>query len=130
MLPLVLFPSAGATSLLWIPNVKMLSESFKIYATDNIYDFDRSRHTQVFKTSIDLIIWLDELFNVFEFENNINLMGLSYGGWIASQNAPHSPERFHKVVLIAPAATLFDLPGEWAWCGILSAIPLKIIKKK
>ena len=128
--PLVLLPSAGATSLFWIPNVKMLSESFQIYAIDNIYDFGRSRYTRIFKTPNDLMIWLDDLFSVLQFGNNINLMGLSYGGWMASQYALHSPERLNKVVLIAPAATIFDLPGEWAWRGILSAIPSKIIMKE
>ena len=128
--PLVLLASAGATSLLWIPNVKMLSENFKVYAIDNIYDFGRSVHTQVFKTPDDLMIWIDELFSVLEPGNKINLVGLSYGGWLASQYALHSPAKLHKVVLIAPAATIFDLPGEWAWRGILSAIPIKIIMKK
>ncbi|MBL7075200.1 alpha/beta hydrolase [candidate division KSB1 bacterium] len=128
--PLVLLASGGAPSLIWIPNVKMLSESFKVYAIDNIYDFGRSRHTQVFKTPNDLMIWLDELFGALELGNNINLMGLSYGGWLASQYALHSPEKLQKVVLIAPAATIFDLPSDWAWRGILSAIPIKIIMKK
>ncbi len=128
--PLVLLAGTSATSLLWIPNIKMLSEHFKVYAIDNIYDFGRSRYTQVFKTPDDLMIWLDELFNLLEPGNNINLMGLSYGGWLASQYALHAPARLQKVVLIAPAATIFDLPGEWAWRGILSAIPIKIIMKK
>jgi pimeloyl-ACP methyl ester carboxylesterase len=128
--PLVLLASGGATSLLWIPNVKMLSENFKVYAIDNIYDFGRSRYTRIFKTPDDLMIWLDELFDVLGLKNHINLMGLSYGGWLASQYALHAPERLQKVVLIAPAATIFDLPGEWAWRGILSAIPIKIFMKE
>lgn len=128
--PLILIPSAGATSLLWIPNVEMLADRFKIYAIDNIYDFGRSRNTQPLKTPKDLMIWLDELFDALALENNINLMGLSYGGWITSQYALHAPERLHKVVLIAPAATIIQLPGEWAWRGILSAIPNKFIMKK
>lgn len=128
--PLVLLPSTGSPSLLWIPNIKMLSENFKVYAIDNIYDFGRSRNTQVLKTPNDLMIWLDELFSVLEPGNKINLMGLSYGGWLASQYALHAPERLNKVVLLAPAATIFDLPGEWAWRGILSAIPIKVVMKK
>ena len=128
--PLVLLASAGAPSLLWIPNVEMLSENFKVYAIDNIYDFGRSTYTKVFKTPNDLVIWLDELFSALELGNNTNLMGLSYGGWLASQYALHAPARLQKVILIAPAATIFDLPGEWAWRGILSAIPSKIIMKK
>lgn len=128
--PLVLLPSAGSTTLLWIPNVEMLSEHFKVYAIDNIYDFGRSIHTRVFNTADDLMDWLDELFIALELGEEFNLMGLSYGGWLVSQYALRSPERLNKILLIAPAATLFDLPGEWAWRGILSAIPIKLIMKK
>lgn len=128
--PLALLPSGGSPSLIWIPNMKMLSENFKVYAIDNIYDFGRSRYTQVFTTPDNFMIWLDELFDALEPGNKINLMGLSYGGWIASQYALHAPERLHQVVLIAPVATIMDLPGEWAWRGILSAIPIKILMKK
>jgi pimeloyl-ACP methyl ester carboxylesterase len=84
----------------------------------------------VFKTSDDLMKWLDELFSTLEIGNKINLMGLSYGGWLTSQYALHSPERLQKIVLIAPAATIIDLPGEWAWRGILSAIPHRLFMKK
>ncbi|MEE4311419.1 MAG: alpha/beta hydrolase [candidate division KSB1 bacterium] len=128
--PLVLIPSAGATSLLWTQNVEMLADRFKIYAIDNIYDFGRSRNTRPFETPNDLMLWLDELFDTLALENNINLMGLSYGGWISSQYVLHAPERLHKAVLIAPAATIIQLPGEWAWRGILSAIPNKFIMRK
>lgn len=38
-------------------------------------------------------------------------MGLSYGGWLASQYALHFPERVGKVVLLAPACTV--LPVRW-----------------
>jgi pimeloyl-ACP methyl ester carboxylesterase len=128
--PLVLLPSAGATSLFWIPNIKLLSESYNVYAVDNIYDFGRSVYTRTFKNSDDLINWLDELFMALELGNNVNLMGLSYGGWLTSQYALHFPGRLHKIVLLAPAATIFPLPGEWAWRGILSAIPHRYFIKK
>ena len=128
--PLVLLQSTSATCLFWIPNIKMLSQYFKTYAIDNIYDFGRSRNTQVLKTPNDLMKWLDELFSTLKLNKNINLMGLSYGGWLTSQYALHSPDRLNKIVIIAPAATLFDLPSEWAWRGIISAIPHKIFMKK
>jgi pimeloyl-ACP methyl ester carboxylesterase len=128
--PLVLLPSGGATSLIWIPNIKTLSTQFRVYAIENIYDFGLSVNTQVFKTPDDQMRWLDELFDALELGSDINLMGLSYGGWLASRYALHSPERLRRVILVAPVATIFDLPGEWAWRGILSAIPSKYIMKR
>ena len=128
--PLVLLPSASATSLLWMPNIKALSKSYKVYAVDNIYDFGRSVYTRVFKSPDDLVNWLDELFTALELGDNINLMGLSYGGWMTSQYALHFPNRLDKMVLLAPAATILPLPGEWAWRGILSLIPHRYFMKK
>ncbi len=121
--PLVLLPSAGGTSLLWIPNIQVFSKSYRVYAMDNIYDFGRSVYTQAFKNPDDLVNWLDELFSALEFGDNINLMGLSYGGWLTSQYALRFPNRLDKIVLLAPAATILPLPGEWAWRAILTIIP-------
>jgi pimeloyl-ACP methyl ester carboxylesterase len=128
--PLVLLPSGGATSLIWIPNIKTLSEQFRVYAIENIYDFGLSVNTRAFRAPDDLTDWLDELFDALELGSDINLMGLSYGGWLASRYALHSPERLRGIVLIAPVATIIDLPGEWVWRGILSAIPSKYIMKR
>ncbi len=128
--PLVLLPSAGAPSLIWMPNVEGLSEHFRVYAIDNIYDFGLSVPRRPFETPDDLMNWLDELFDALGLGSDINLMGLSYGGWLTSEYALHSPERLHKAVMVAPVATVIDLPGEWAWRGILSAIPNRYIMKK
>lgn len=96
---------------------------------DNIYDFGRSVYTRAFKSPDDFVNWLDELFSALELGNNINLMGLSYGGWLTSQYALHFPERLDKIVLLAPAATILPLPGEWAWRGILAIIPHRYFLK-
>jgi len=59
---LALLPSASASSLIWIPNIKTLSQSFRVYAIDNISDFGRSINSRVIKNSDDIAGWLDELF--------------------------------------------------------------------
>jgi pimeloyl-ACP methyl ester carboxylesterase len=76
-----------------------------------------------------MVNWLDEVLTVLKLGDHINLMGLSFGGWITSQYALHSPHRLHKVVLAAPVATVLPLPSEWAWRGILSAIPNRSVMK-
>ena len=78
--PLVLLPGGGATSLMWLPNIEALSESYRTYADDNIYDVGLSVYTQAINSPDDLVNWLDELFSALELGDSINLMGLSYGG--------------------------------------------------
>jgi pimeloyl-ACP methyl ester carboxylesterase len=127
---LVLLPSANATSLIWMHNVAGLSESYRVYAVDNIYDVGRSVYTKTLKNADDFVLWLDDLCTVIELGDSINLMGYSHGGWIASQYALKRPERLAKLVLVAPAATICPLPSEWAWRGILSALPHRIFMEK
>jgi hypothetical protein len=88
--PLVLLPGGGANSLLWRFNIKTLSEHFRTYALDNIYDYGRSVYTRAMETPDDLANWLDELFTGLGLEAGINLMGYSYGGWVTSHATPMS----------------------------------------
>lgn len=127
---LVLLPSTSASSLIWLPNIKALSEHYRVYAIDNIYDFGRSINTRNIKSSEDMMNWLDELFTALDLGDSINLMGLSFGGWLTSQYTLDYPNRLNKTVWLAPAATLFEFPADWAWRGILSALPFRYFMKK
>ena len=121
--PLVLLPGGGATSLLWAPNIEALSEHHRTYAVDNIYDFGRSIYTRPVDTPADLVNWCEELLDALELGDNVHLMGLSYGGWLASQCALGFPERLDRVVLVAPAATVGPLTGEFLARSGLCLIP-------
>lgn len=121
--PLVLLPAASSTSLVWNPNIAAFSQSYRVYAVDNIYDFGRSVYKIPFKKTTDYMNWLTELFDELGLKSNINLIGYSYGGWLTCQYAMHAPQRLRKMVLLAPPATLFPLPAAWAWYGITALIP-------
>jgi pimeloyl-ACP methyl ester carboxylesterase len=108
---------------MWFPNIEALSESYRTYAVDNIYDFGRSVFTKRIKTPDDYIQWLDELFDTLGFGNSISLVGLSYGGWITTQYALRFPERIHKIVLLAPAATVLQLQPDFLKRSLVSLIP-------
>ncbi|RPI80018.1 MAG: alpha/beta hydrolase [Desulfobacteraceae bacterium] len=127
---LVLLPGSGCTSLMWLPNIQALSEHFRVFSVDNIYDFGRSVYTRPMKNPEDFAQWLEELFNGLELENNINLGGLSYGGWLTAHYALHRPERLRKIVLLAPAATVLPLPNDWAWRAGSTLIPLRYFFNK
>ena len=123
--PLVLLHGGGGNSLQWIPNIEALSKSYKVYAADNIYDLGLSIYTQRIKRPDDFVKWLDELFNGLGLGNNINIMGLSYGGWLTSLYALHFPERLGKFVMLAPAGTVLPLRLEWIIRAVFCWIPLR-----
>ena len=129
--PLVLLPGFSGNSLMWIPNIEALSESYRTYALDNIYDNGRSVYTKPITSSDDFVKWLDELFNALEFGDNINLMGLSYGGWLTSLYALHYPNRLSKIVLLAPAATVLPLRLSFYIYGFpVFLLPLRYFSKR
>ncbi len=127
--PLVLLHGAGGDSLQWIPNIKALARSYRIYAVDNIYDYGLSIYKQPLRSPADYVNWLDELFNGLELGNHIKLMGLSYGGWLASQYALRFPDRLDKIVLLAPAGTVLPLRFEWIIRAVFCFVPHRFFTK-
>ena len=90
---LVLMHGVGGNSLQWMPNVESLSKHFRVYAVDNVYDNGRSIHSKVMTNANDYVNWLNELYDQLELHDRINMVGLSYGGWITAQYALKSSNR-------------------------------------
>jgi pimeloyl-ACP methyl ester carboxylesterase len=103
--PLVLLSGDSKNSLAWIPQVQALSENYRVYAVDNIYDNGRSIYSRPIEKPEDYVQWLDELFIELGLEN-INLVGFSYGGWQATLYALVRPERLNKLVLISSVGVI------------------------
>jgi pimeloyl-ACP methyl ester carboxylesterase len=107
--PLVLLPGSRDNSLTWFPNIASFSAHYRTYALDSIYDVGLSISHRKIKKADDLVNWLDEVLAVLVPEGSIRLVGLSYGGWLASQYALRFPHRVQKLGLLAPAATLLPV---------------------
>jgi pimeloyl-ACP methyl ester carboxylesterase len=127
---LVLLPGSQGTSLTWIPNIAALSAHYRTFALDAIYDFGLSVSHRKIKKPDDLIAWLHEVLTVIAPESSVNLLGLSYGGWLVSQYALHFPKRVHKVVLLDPAATVLPVSFSLIFRALLSVIPLPGFRKQ
>jgi pimeloyl-ACP methyl ester carboxylesterase len=114
--PLVLLPGAGTNSLQWLFNIEALSEHYRTYAVDSLIhmgDVGRSIFTRPITCGDDVVKCLNDLFDGLGLEDNINLLGGSYGGWSASQFALHASDRLNKVVLIAPAGMVLPFRGAY-----------------
>jgi pimeloyl-ACP methyl ester carboxylesterase len=128
--PLVLLSGLGSNSLMWIPNIEALSMHFRTYAVDNIYDCGRSVYTRACENAEDFVSWLDELFDALELGDDISLMGMSYGGWLASQYALHFPERLDNMILLAPAATVMRVRLEFFVGLLLCLLPIPYFTRR
>ena len=76
---------ASATSLMFAPNVAAWAERFRVHAVDNVHDFGRSVYVRDLKSADDYVDWLDQVLDGLGLGQRVNLLGLSYGGWVASQ---------------------------------------------
>jgi pimeloyl-ACP methyl ester carboxylesterase len=123
--PLVLLPGAGGNSLMWIPNIEALSRHHRTYALDNIYDYGRSVYTRPIKNGEDFARWLDGLFRALALDDQLALVGMSFGAWISSQYSLRFPERLQKVVWLAPAGTVLRVRLAFVLRLMLSLLPVQ-----
>jgi pimeloyl-ACP methyl ester carboxylesterase len=128
--PLVLVPGGGANSLIWHANIQALSQDYRTYALDNIYDYGKSIYMREIKSGKDYSDWLNELFDTLHVGNDIRIIGYSYGGWVTGRFALDHPERLTHVALIAPIYTVFPLPGDYIKRMITTLIPVRYFKSK
>ena len=75
-------------------------------------------------------MWLDEVLTILVPEGKLSLVGLSYGGWLASQYGLRCPERLHKLVLLAPAATMLPVSFALIFRALLTLLPLPKFRKQ
>jgi pimeloyl-ACP methyl ester carboxylesterase len=104
--PLVLLHPAGCGATIWYRNVGALSQRYRTYAVDTISEVNLSRVTRPIKSRQDFADWSVDLFDGLQIEG-ANIVGNSFGGYVALNTALSLPERVKKVVLISPAAS-FD----------------------
>lgn len=119
--PLIMLPGVGSPGHSLRAMAKPLAQRFRLYVLDNIYDIGRSVNSRPVRGAADFVAWLDSLFNTLKLDE-VNLMGLSYGGWVCAQYALARPDRVRGLVLLAPAGTVAPLPFGFIWRAILTLV--------
>lgn len=100
--PLVLLHGLQATALIWRPNVAGLSRHYRVYAVDVIGQGGKSISNQRLRNGQNLADWMCEWFDALGIEQAA-IVGNSYGGFIAMNQALLAPKRVKQIVLINPA---------------------------
>lgn len=122
--PVLMLPGIGSPGLSLAATVRGLSGPLRTYVIDNIHDVGRSVETRPPTCADDYTAWLDEL-RVGLRLGPVNVVGLSYGGWIFAQYALRHPEQVRRAVLLAPAGTTAPIPWGFVWRAILCTIPAR-----
>jgi pimeloyl-ACP methyl ester carboxylesterase len=97
----------GATGASWLPFMQKLAQHFDVIAPEHP-GFGESDTPDWLDTIHDLAYFYLDLLQELKLDN-VNLVGLSFGGWVAAELAVRSTERLASLTL-AGAAGLY-VPG-------------------
>ncbi|PVE10360.1 alpha/beta fold hydrolase [Streptomyces scopuliridis] len=99
--PVVLVHGAGSCSAMWYPNTPALSADRPVYAVDTPGDPGRSVQREPIHQPERAAQWLDETLAGLGLDR-VHLVGISYGGWLALNQAHRAPSRLASVTLLDP----------------------------
>ncbi|WP_037673774.1 alpha/beta fold hydrolase [Streptomyces griseus] len=99
--PVVLVHGAGSCSAMWYPNTPALSADRPVYAIDTPGDPGRSVQREPLHDPEHAAQWLDETLAGLGLDR-FHLVGTSYGGWLALNQAHRRPDRLASVTLLDP----------------------------
>ncbi|MBA3706446.1 MAG: alpha/beta hydrolase [Bacteroidetes bacterium] len=102
--PLVLLHGMNASSTMWYPNIKSLSQQYRIYAIDFLLEPGKSCCQKKVSSTDEIVKWYYEIFDQLQLKT-FNMVGASRGGWLALNIALYSQTRINKLVLLSPAQT-------------------------
>ncbi len=102
--PLVLLHGMNASSTMWYPNIKALSQNYRVYAIDYLIEPGKSQMTGKVKDMRDIMNWYNEIFDQLKLKK-LSLIGASEGGWLAVNIALHQGSRIKNMILLSPLQT-------------------------
>ena len=100
--PLILLPSFAGTALAWRPNIAALIAHYRTYAVDVIGQPGKSLASRRIRGRRDYAGWLADLMDALGV-TRAPIVGASFGGFLAVNQALLTPQRVERVVLIGPA---------------------------
>ncbi len=108
--PVVLLHGLATTSLMWQRYIAELGRDHLLYAVDTLGEAGRSVQTRPITDARETAAWLAETLTGLGHDS-YHLVGLSRGGWLALNQAVHSPDRVKRVTAFDPGV-FFDAPNK------------------
>ena len=115
--PIVLLTGAGFNASAWYPHVAALATHGPVYGIDLPGDPNPSVARAPVTPPESCAAWLDELLDRLT-DQPAHLVGTSYGGWVAMNQALRKPERVASLTLLDPAGLTKLDARFWFWLNI------------
>jgi pimeloyl-ACP methyl ester carboxylesterase len=129
--PVVLLTGAGGNAAAWFPHVAALAGNGPVYGIDMPGDANPSVARARMAPPAACAAWLDDLLGKLS-DRPAHLVGFSYGGWVAMNQAIRAPGRVASVTLLDPAGLTRLDARFWWWLsvsGLASMTPLPLRRR-
>jgi pimeloyl-ACP methyl ester carboxylesterase len=127
--PVVLL--SAFNSLAWYPHVAALGQAGPVYGIDMPGDANPSVARALMTPPAACAAWLDELLAQLG-DRPAHLVGFSYGGWMAMNQAIRAPGRVASITLLDPAGLTKLDARFWWWfsiSGLASLTPMLVRRR-
>ncbi len=127
--PAVLLTGAGFNASSWYPHVAALAKGGPVYGIDMPGDPNPSVARAPITPPGNCAAWLDDLLGKLS-DRPAHLVGFSYGGWVAMNQAIRAPGRVASITLLDPAGLTKLDARFWFWLSVsglatLTPMPLR-----
>ncbi|MGH3185121.1 MAG: alpha/beta fold hydrolase, partial [Streptosporangiaceae bacterium] len=129
--PVVLLTGAGGNAAHWYPQVAALAEAGPVYGIDMPGDASPSVPRAPLTPPASCAAWLDELLAQLS-DRPAHLVGFSYGGWVAMNQAIRASGRVASVTLLDPAGLTRLDTRFYRWLtisGLASLTPMPLRRR-
>jgi pimeloyl-ACP methyl ester carboxylesterase len=129
--PVVLLMGAGYNAAGWYPHVAALAEAGPVYGVDTPGDPNPSVMRAPLTPPASCAAWLDDLLGQLS-DRPAHLVGLSWGGWVAMNQAIRAPGRVASITLLDPAGLTKLDARFWWWftiSGLASLTPMPLRRR-
>ncbi|MFI6867641.1 alpha/beta fold hydrolase [Nocardia sp. NPDC050406] len=120
--PIVLLSGRQASTPMWRANIPGLLRHRTVWSMDSIGEPGATAQSARLTGPEDQARWVDEALGELGLDR-VHLLGVSIGGWLATQTAIHRPTRLASVVLLDPAVTFAPVTWKMIVVSLGSAIP-------
>jgi pimeloyl-ACP methyl ester carboxylesterase len=125
----VLLTGAGFNASSWYPHVAALAGDGPVFGIDMPGDPNPSVARALVAPPENCAAWLDELLGKLS-DRPVHLVGFSYGGWVAMNQAIRAPGRVASITLLDPAGLTKLDARFWLWLSVsglacLTPIPIR-----
>lgn len=120
--PILLLPGKGSATPMWEANLNDFLKYRPVYTIDLIGEPGLSIETKRIQTEIDQALWLKQVIEQLP-EEELNLLGVSFGGWSAANLAAKYPEKIQSLILIEPVYVFGSIPLKMILASIPASVP-------